>query len=147
MLLTSGRAVFRLYSRFGSYAVSTGDSTVASDVPRAPMRVTWAPGDSLSAFRDWAAAIGVTTASVSSSDFDDLAPDAWKHTGSPRFDLMAANPNQILRYDRVEVVYTGPAEALRFRSAAPGLTMRAFGGWAWTERTARGGASSPRHRA
>ncbi len=47
----------------------------------------------------------------------------------------------MLRFNRVEGLYTGVESDVNFRDLAPGLTARAFGGWAWTEHTVRGGAS------
>ena len=143
-VLGAGRAVFRLLSHFRDYAVDDSGAAVAAGEGGSPerlvRRVTWAPSDSLDSYRGWARQLGVATASVNAADFNDLAPDAWRGAGPPRLDLVPRRPSDIVRYNRVEGLYTGVATTLRFRSLAPGLTAQAFGGWAWTERTPRGGA-------
>lgn len=142
-ILGADRAVFRMVSRFSHYAVDTAPPAPAGDgMPVLRRVVTWAPSDSLSAYDGWGRQIGRATASVNASDFDDLAPDVWRRTGPPRVDLAPSRPDDILRYDRIEGAYTGLAATARFRNAMPGLTANAYGGWAWTERTARGGASA-----
>jgi hypothetical protein len=77
---------------------------------------------------------------VSAADFDDLAPDAWRPDGRPRVDLLPSKFDDVFRFNRVEGAYTGTAVTVRFRDAAPGLTARVHGGWAWSEQTPRGGA-------
>ncbi|MDE3172398.1 MAG: hypothetical protein KGN74_04935 [Gemmatimonadota bacterium] len=145
-LLGADRAVFRVVSRFSQFAVDTGRPAAAPRDTAAPpplvRTVTWAPSDSLSAYDGWTRQIGRATASVNASDFADLAPDAWRRTGPPRLYLAPSRPDNILRYDRVEGAYTGLAATVRFRNAMPGLSANAYGGWAWTERTVRGGASA-----
>ncbi|MEO7083607.1 MAG: hypothetical protein ABI442_01795, partial [Gemmatimonadaceae bacterium] len=48
---------------------------------------------------------------------------------------------RLLRFNRVEGLYTGLAPGVDFRSAVPGLSASAWAGWAWSEETARGGAA------
>jgi hypothetical protein len=152
--LGAGRSVFRLVSRFRELNVTAGitalDSSrtdslrgaqAADSAPGYRRRLSFAPSDSVSSYRDWAEPMGAASARVSASDFDDLAPDAWRATGAPRFDLAPTKLEELFRFNRVEGAYTGVAASERFRDAAPGLTAHAYGGWAWTERTARGGAS------
>jgi hypothetical protein len=93
----------------------------------------------VSRFGDWRAPIGELTSTVTANDFDDVGPDAWKTTGSPRIDFMPATTDDLVRFDRVEGLYTGFESTLHMRSAMPGLSIGAKGGYAWTERTARGG--------
>src|SRR5581483_767602 len=107
---------------------------------RLRVRVTWAPTDSVSAFTDWQNELGVESASVHADDFDDLAPDVWRPNGPPRLDLFPNRTSRMFRFNRVEGLYLGLAPSVDFRSAAPGVTAGAFGGWAFTEKTARGGA-------
>src|SRR5262249_30712466 len=104
-------------------------------------RLSFAPSDSVSRFGSWMQPLGDATARASSGDFDDLAPDAWRPNRPPRLEMTPTKFDEMLRYDRVEGVYTGAAGTLRFRDAAPGLTAHVFGGWAWKEATPRGGAS------
>jgi hypothetical protein len=143
------RPAFRIVSRFSDMHVDASpDSTTTGDsLPPPHVVVSWAPPDSLNAFNEWANRLGVESAAVHSDDFQDLAPDAWRPTGTPRLDLFPVTVSQVLRFNRVEGLYTGIAPTLDFRSAAPGLSMGAYGGWAWTEQTVRGGTHVTYHRA
>ena len=140
------RPVFRLVSSMSGISVDT-TSRSSSDSPHAPhVSVTWAPSDSVDAFSAWNRDIGTLTGSVHSNDFDDVAPDAWRVTGRPRLNVVPTTLSRMLRFNRIEGPFTGVAPSIDFRSAAPGLTASVFGGWAWSERTARGGGSlSYRH--
>lgn len=136
------RSVFRIVSRFADYSVDTASAPAPTGPALAlTPRVTFAPGDSISAFTGWREGLGRETAMVTGGDFEELAPDPWRPTGAPRLSPYPRRLDEVLRYDRVEGPFTGLAAALRFRDAAPGLTARAFGGWAWDERTVRGGAA------
>jgi hypothetical protein len=147
--LGAGRSVFRLVSRFTDMSIAqrpAGD-TVASDsgLPGSlpyRRRFSFAPADSVSTYRVWRQPLGDATATVSSADFDDLAPDAWRTSGPPRFDLAPTKLDEIFRFNRVEGAYTGFAANEQFRDAFPGLSGHAYGGWAWTEGAFRGGISS-----
>ena len=140
-LLGQTRAVMRMVSHFSDHFVETSDSLVTVDANREiPHLTTWAPNDSVSHFGDWETPLGVATADVNANDFDDVGPDAWKPTGQPRIDVSPTKTDNIFRYDRVEGLYTGLEAILRMRSAAPGLSMGGSVGWAWTEKTVRGGA-------
>jgi hypothetical protein len=151
------RSVFRIVSRFVDLqaesasdisALGAGIDTIGADTatsnPRLrgdiTERLSFAGGDSVSRYRDWNQPLGSETSSVSASDFDDLAPDVWRASGRMRIDITPAKLDEIFRFNRVEGAYTGVAARVRFRDAAPGLTARAYGGWAWKEQTARGGA-------
>jgi hypothetical protein len=90
----------------------------------------------------WHSELGRETGAVAAGDFVDVAPDAWRPTGAPRLELVGEQLSQFFRFNRVEGAYTGLAARLRFRGAAPGVTLRAHGGWAWAEGTARGGAAA-----
>jgi hypothetical protein len=79
---------------------------------------------------------------VHSDDFLDLAPDVWRTTGAPRFNLFPNSTSRIVRFNRVEGLFTGLAPSVDFRSVAPGLSAGVYAGWAWSEQTARGGAFS-----
>jgi hypothetical protein len=140
-LLGQTRAVMRSVSRFSDHTIQTSD-TLAAPNPRyeTTHRTTWAPSDSVSRFGDWNAALGSATFDVNANDFEDVAPDIWKQTGPPRLDIAPTKTDNIFRYNRVEGLYTGLEMNLRMRSAAPGLSFGGSAGWAWTERTLRGGA-------
>ena len=143
------RPIVRVVSRFRDYAINpdSGDAGTRGDsltdrTALAPATLTFAPRDSMTAFRDWDTEIGRATGSAQASDFDDVAPDSWRPQGQPRIDWRAERVNDVLRYNRVEGAFTGAAAIFRFRDAAPGLTLGASGGWAWNERTFRGAAWS-----
>ena len=140
-LLGPERTVFRLLSRFSDYALDDSGAVAGSigGALRTRSRITWAPSDSLSHFGDWREGFGAATAGVTTDDFADLAPAAWRSDGAPRLVMAPQKFEDVLRYNRVEGMYTGATTTLQFRSAVPGLTATAFGGWAWTEGTARGG--------
>jgi hypothetical protein len=135
------RPVFRLMSSITHIAVDDTGRAVSDSLGKPKIVVTWAPTDSISTYRDWDRPLGVQSASVHSDDFDDLAPDAWRAAGPPRLSLFPNSTGQMLRFNRVEGLFTGVAPSVDFRSVAPGLSAGAFGGWAWTEKTVRGGAS------
>jgi len=156
------RAVMRVVSRFSDHEIDdtvgtrVSDTASASDTARAsdstviaalaasannriPHHTTWAPSDSVSHFHGWAESLGDATSEVTADDFDDVAPDKWKQTGGARIDFAPTKTDNIVRYDRVEGLYTGIEANLRMRSRAAGLTAGAIIGWAWTEQTFRGG--------
>jgi hypothetical protein len=150
--LGSGRSIFRLVSRFSEFSVavvprsssSNDDSNSVSAMRErgsstVRRRLSYATSDSVSRYRDWAKPLGTATASVDASDFDDLAPDVWRASGRPRFDIAPTKLEEMFRYNRVEGLYTGVAIDERFRDAAPGVTAHAYGGWGWSESTPRGG--------
>lgn len=152
--LGADRSIFRLVSRFANLEIarqSLTDSghvdsarvTLATrDAPPTRRRLSFAPADSVSGYQAWLQALGVATSNVNGSDFDDLAPDAWRATGPPRLDLAPTKFEELFRFNRVEGAYTGFAASERFRDAFPGLTTHAYGGWAWSEGTMRGGLSA-----
>jgi hypothetical protein len=157
------RTVFRIVSHFGEYTLndtsmtsdaspiaeggapadtSASDTTLATDRMRVvPHTLTFAPADSLSGFRGWRSPLGAATTSVRADDFAAYAPDRWRATGPPRLDFGTERLADFIHFDRVEGLFTGLGGTLRFRDAAPGLVVRANAGWAWSERTARGGAT------
>lgn len=135
------RPVLRVVSRFGPYALTLRDgvtSAVVQSGSPASATLSFATRDSLSAFHEWDAEIGVAVGEARASDFDDVAPDSWRPRGPPRLDWRAERLNDVLRYNRVEGLFTGAAATMRLRDAAPGLALGANLGWAWTEHTMRG---------
>jgi hypothetical protein len=141
--LGSNRPVFRIVSTISDIVVAdTGARIVgASDsTDHLRVNVSWAPGDSVSAFGDWRRELGMQSASVHSDDFVDMAPDAWRPDGPPRLDMFPNRTSKMFRFNRVEGLYLGLAPSVDFRSKAPGVSAGAYGGWAFAEATARGGA-------
>jgi hypothetical protein len=133
------RPVFRLVSNIRNISVSDslGESADSTFTPR--VIVSWAPQDSVNAYADWERTLGTQSGSVHSDDFDDLAPDAWRPVGPPRFNPFPSTMSRMIRFNRVEGLFTGLAPSVDFRSVAPGLSAGVHAGWAWTEATAKGG--------
>ena len=148
-LLGRVRAVMRIVSNFSGYTTEEGgvatDSLIALE-DHASHRTTWATTDSVSRFGDWRESIGVMTASVTANDFDEFAPDAWKATGAPRLDFVPASTDNLVRFDRVQGLYTGVESTLQLRDVAPGVAVGALAGYAWTEHTVRGGVHAAAQR-
>jgi hypothetical protein len=140
------RPIFRLVSNISGIAVNDTAGVVTAFNDSLRVRVTWAPGDSVSAYTGWQHGIGVQSNSVHSDDFDDMAPDIWRTDGPPRLNLFPNTTGRILRFNRVEGLFTGVAPSVDFRNVAPGLSAGVNVGWAWTEQTARGGAFVSYHR-
>jgi hypothetical protein len=146
-LLGEVRPVYRILSRFRNYAVQdNGDTVVAlsemDTLPRTRAKLTFAPKDSVSRYADWEENLGAASGRVGSDDFVDLAPDVWRQTGKPRFDYWPSKLEDVLRYNRVEGLFTGVAGSVRFRDLVPGLTARGQLGVAWEEQTLRGALSA-----
>jgi hypothetical protein len=133
------RPIFRIVSSIGDIRVTERQPT-SDSLERRRISISWAPSDSVDRFDAWRDDIGRRSATVHSNDFADLAPVAWRSTGPPRFTVFPNNTAKIFRYNRVEGAFAGLAPTVDFRSLVPGLTAGAFGGWAFTEKTLRGGA-------
>ncbi len=141
-LLGASRAAIRIMSTFSNYTIDDTSGAVAvTDVNRVARRLSWAPSDSIDRYRDWDASLGDATASVHADDFSEFAPDRWQTSGPPRLDWGPTALGNVVRFDRVEGLFTGVEAKLQLRSMAPGVTLGAHGGVAWSERTLRGGAS------
>lgn len=137
-LFGQGRPVFRIVSTIADIRVSSGSPPVDS-LARPRVTVSWASSDSVDHFDAWRRSLGEQTAGVHSDDFDDLAPDRWRPTGAPRLDWFPSTTARVLRFNRVEGAFVGVAPTVDMRSRVPGLSFGAYGGWAFSERTARGG--------
>ncbi|MDB4907018.1 MAG: hypothetical protein JWO05_1802 [Gemmatimonadetes bacterium] len=141
-MMGEGRSVIHVVARFLDVAPAGAGPTLASaDSLHPKHEFAYAPRDSVDHFHDWRFPIGALTANARAADFDDMAPDSWKPTGAPRAELQPRRATELLRYNRVEGLFTGLSGRVRFRDAMPGLTARAWGGVAWSERTVRGGSS------
>lgn len=175
--LGEARSIFRLVSRFGDMQVTADATAAnLMQLSAAPIldsavvqaardsaggrlaeggdtsltyrrRLTQAPADSVSRFDRWREQLGTETGRVTADDFADLAPDMWRDVGGPRVDLWPAKFDDVFRFNRIEGAYTGLGASVRFRDAMPGLAGQAFGGWAWSESTLRGGVTLSLNRA
>ena len=142
------RPVFRLISNIRNVSIDDTSSRAAADSVFSPrLVVSWAPGDSVNRYSEWDRGLGSLSGSVHSDDFEDLAPDAWRSTGPPRLNLFPTSMGRMIRFNRVEGLFTGVTPTVDFRSLVPGLSAGAHGGWAWSEKTARGGGFVSYHRA
>ena len=153
-MLGDASAVMRIVSRFTDYAIrdTSGATTDSAGVPvvapPGPLRrrLSYAPDDSIRRFGSWRARMGEVTGPMNAHDFADVGPDRMRPDGKPRFDVAAPRLSDVLRFNRVEGLYTGLGARLAFRDAAPGLTLRGTAGYAWNERTVRGRAELQRTR-
>lgn len=138
--LGPSRPVFRIVSTISDLAPDTTAAANGDSSEHANVVVSWAPTDSVDAFANWRTPLGTQTSAVRADDFADLAPPAWRADGPPRLVLLSGSLDRVFRFNRIEGLYAGVAPTLQLRSAAPGVTAGAFGGWAFAENTARGGA-------
>lgn len=140
-LLGQTRPVFRLVSTMSDVTVNDTGAVVTSDSVEVPrLSVSWAPRDSIASYDAWRREIGTQSSSVHADDFRDLAPDVWRIDGPPRVRLLPNATSRILRFNRVEGLFTGLAPSIDFRDAVPGLSTGIHAGVAWAEHTVRGGA-------
>jgi hypothetical protein len=134
-------AARRVISRFHDVApLARGTEPVAIAASTAGYLLTSAPGDSLRGFRSWYARAGQVTEQVSETDFSQFRPDRQQPAGRPSLVIQGYRSGDFLRINRIEGLYTGISVIARMRDAAPGLSFRALGGYAWSEKTVRGGA-------
>jgi hypothetical protein len=135
--------VMRVMSHFSDVVVDEAAPTDSSPSSPASLRAraTFAPSDSMASYDAWKTQLGTATASMGADDFSDIAPLEWKGGGPPLVTAFPSRPDRIVHYDRIEGLFTGAELSLEMRDASPGLLARMYGGWAWSERTARGGVT------
>ena len=149
-ILGDVRPIYRIVTRFRDFKVVLGDTALAaaesdSIAPQLPAirgKLTFAAQDSISRYGGWEDNLGSKISSVASGDFDDLAPDEWRPTGTPSFSYWPKRLEDVARYNRVEGLFTGVSGSLRLRDKFPGLTVRGIAGVAWEEETVRGTATA-----
>jgi hypothetical protein len=141
--LSEGRVVFRAISRFVD--IVPNDPAIA----RAPDPIEYPYGiirgadnlGALSQFRDWDLPLGELSSGSDARDFDEYAPPSVDpNPDEPRLTFGARYFSQLARINFVEGVYTGAGLIYDFGNTAPGFILRLHGGYAWSERTPRGGA-------
>ncbi len=139
-----GRAVMRIVSRFRDMAINDtvlDPARIAlADSSPVPVRrrLSFAPPDSLGAFRSWVTPLGELSEGLHADDFDAVGPDRWRAVGTPRFDWGVPQSTDLLRFNRVEGLYTGFGARLALRDLSPGTVVRATAGYAWEEQAVRG---------
>jgi hypothetical protein len=144
-LISNARATVRAVSSIQDYHVVSDPTRVpGANATGDAVRIHVAFSDSATTHQRWGRELGEATSSVSSSDFADVGPERDRPSGRPLLVLATTRSDHALHYDRVEGVYTGVESSVYFRDAAPGVVARAFGGWGWTEQTARGGVALSR---
>ncbi len=139
------RAVVRILSRFSDVAINDTTLTPAelaanadSILPLARRRLTLARGDSLGHFTGWRGALGAASGAAHADDFDDLAPGIAQSSGPPVASIFYPRVSDLVHFNRVEGLYLGLGGRVRFRDAAPGLSVAGTAGYAFSERTVRG---------
>lgn len=150
-----GRTNFRILTRFHDLAPSTSTPTstpTIADAGADSMKATAhtlhiAPRDSLAAYRTWLRDLGALSADARSGDFEDVTPEKFRGDGAPVVTLQAERLSDLLHFNRVEGLFTGGGVSAKLRDRAPGVTLRAIAGYAWSERTARGRIVAELHRA
>lgn len=135
---TETRPLIRIVSTWRELDV-TEDPAALDSLRAQRYRLTTASADSLKQWDDWRRPIGEEVRAVGGRDFDDVAPPDLRADGPPQLVFQARRFGDILRFNRVEGLYTGGAWTLQFRDAAPGLQLRAIAGWAWSAGTPKGG--------
>ncbi|CAN5644650.1 hypothetical protein BH23GEM9_BH23GEM9_07120 [soil metagenome] len=137
------RVLFRAISRFIDIHTNDPDALrLAADPVDHPYGVMVGADDlgALGRFGEWRMGLGDLNADVDARDFDAFAPPGVVRTGAPRLSFGARSFSHLLRFNSAEGVFTGAGLVFDFGNAAPGLRMRAHGGYAWGEGTWRGGA-------
>jgi hypothetical protein len=132
-LLGDFRAIVRIVSRFRDFRIN--DSTWSA---RSTGSLSFAPSDSMTRFRDWNRALGAATTDAQYADFDDVAPGSWTTVGSTGLQFRPRTIGDVLRFNRIEGLFTGLSAERDFRDASPGTSLRGSLGWAWAEKTSRG---------
>ena len=136
------RFTFRTITRFSDFTIE--ETAAAPRTVSQRRSTTFASTDSLGRFRDWRSEMGSASSSISGTDFDDIAPPQWRRDGAPRLVFYPSRFDRVLHFNRVEGLFTGVDGTLEFRDLAPGTVARAHAGWAWSEKTVRGGLSLSR---
>jgi len=139
-LLGQTRPIFRLVSSIDNIVVNDTGNVASDSLGVSKIIVTWAKGDSASHYHEWRHDIGAQSGSVHSDDFQDMAPDVWRSDGPPRLNVFPTAMSRMIRFNRIEGLFTGIAPSIDFRGIAPGVSVGGYVGAAWSERTVRGGA-------
>jgi hypothetical protein len=132
------RSIVRIVSRFYDIRANDSSWTGPETPPGAQHNLTFASASSQQRYHDWQQPIGAASSDAYFAEFDDLAPDAWNTTGGSKVSFSPRILGEVLRFNRIEGLFTGVAASHEFRDAAPGLSVRGSIGYAWSEKVARG---------
>ncbi len=138
-LETDGFTAIRVTTRLIDPSVTAGDSAAAELPSRAG--VTSTPNDSLRRFHDWRHPPTTDPSRVRERMLADVGPLRARPAGAPLFAFRSQSSADFLRYNRVEGLFTGLHGLLRFRDLAPGLSLRAGVGYAWSSDVTRPAAT------
>lgn len=132
------RSIVRVVSRF--YDIRANDSSWngLEAPPGVRHNLTFAPAASQRRFNGWQQPVGAASTDAYYAEFDDLAPEAWRTVGNATVRFKPRSLGEVFRFNRIEGAFTGIAAEHDFRDAAPGLSVRGSGGYAWAEGVARG---------
>ena len=147
--LTEARATIRVQSVWRDMQIALRADTsaaTADTLGAAQYSFQMISPDSASRWSDWRSELGAVTADASAREFDDVAPPEFRPTGPPQWRWQARGFGDLVRLNRVEGLFLGAAGLLDLRRASPGLSVRAFGGWAFSAGTAKGGVEAFRVR-
>jgi hypothetical protein len=142
-LMFGERSIWRFTATFAGHVVDTTGGVQAGDPTAAMLRptVSYVSEDSLGLPHVWNAPLGAASRVAKGTDFNDVAPPNWRDTGPAQFSMRPSRLSRLFHVDAVEGYFTGLEGTLNFRDVAPGLSLHGFGGWAWREKTARGGGA------
>ncbi len=139
------RAVWRFQSRFDDVEIVQSDTVLAhvavDTLAALPRRRIVASDAELASYSAWRWAIGEGTADLRAGDFDDVVGGGLTtHGARVTVGLHARRFDDVLRFNRVEGLFTGLGG--RVRASRPGGNVALGGslGLAWHERAVRGGA-------
>ena len=91
---------------------------------------------SISQFNDWFLPMGTLSETADAHDFDEYAPASLRPGNQARLTFGARYLSQLARVNPVEGIFTGGGLQYRLTDR---WRLRAHGGYAWSEQTARGG--------
>lgn len=132
------RTIMRIISRFGAYRANDSSWSGPETPPGIRHNLTFASAAGQQRYKAWEKPIGGASTDVYYSEFDDLAPAAWRTVENSRgFRFRPRTLGEVFRFNRIEGVFTGVAMEKELRDASR-LSARGSIGWAWAEGTARG---------
>lgn len=133
------RSLVRVVSRFKDYRVNDSTWTGPVAPPGTSHNLTFASGAEQQRFKDWDMSLGAASTDVYYAEFDDLAPAEWSaKSGEGGVHFSPRSLSDLVRFNRVEGLFTGVAFEASRAPSPNARTVRAALGWAWAEGTARG---------
>jgi hypothetical protein len=132
------RSIVRIVSRFHDIRANDSSWTGPETPPGIQHSLTFAPASAQQRFHGWQSPLGSASTDAYFAEFDDLAPEAWRTVGDATVRISPRSLGEVLRFNRIEGLFTGAALTHDFRDAAPGLLIRGSLGYAWSEKVPRG---------